>query len=52
MIQGFPNTSNEAAEDDDQHTTILSLSDRRHDIDAISEAGTYTIGNCHNLSLV
>lgn len=44
MIQGFPSASSETTDDDDQHTTILSLGgDRRHDIDAISEAGTYTI---------
>ncbi|KAI6190139.1 hypothetical protein M3Y97_00084500 [Aphelenchoides bicaudatus] len=42
MIQGFPATS--ATDEDDQHTAILSLGgDRRNDIDAISEAGTYTI---------
>lgn len=45
MIQGFPASSTEATtDDDDQHTAIVSLGDRRNDIDAISEAGTYTIG--------
>jgi hypothetical protein len=39
MIQGFSSNT----DDDDQHTTILSLGHRNHEIDAISEAGTYTI---------
>jgi hypothetical protein len=45
MIQGYPSTASEATDDDDQHTTILSLGERRNNLetDAISEAGTYTI---------